>query len=167
MDADRPFSPAVFLWFWEVCSLHSLLVSRVCPQTPDSESHNVTDHVITVYCGGRFVLGFGNSFAQLASPMLLTEICHPQHRGPVTAVYNCLWNLGNLGKFSLTRDIGAYIRTQTLTMLLFSVCTFIGWGTVSVANEWSWRSITLIQVCHSSERREWAVPRLTNTRTLA
>ena len=29
--------------------------------------------------------------------MLLTEIIHPQHRAPVTAVYNCLWNLGSLG----------------------------------------------------------------------
>lgn len=32
--------------------------------------------------------------AQLSSPLLLTEISHPQHRGKVTAVYNCLWNLG-------------------------------------------------------------------------
>lgn len=52
----------------------------------------------TVYMGGRFVLGFGNSFSQMCSPMLLTEICHPQHRGPLTAVYNCLWNLGSLGE---------------------------------------------------------------------
>jgi MFS family permease len=47
-------------------------------------------------CAGRFILGFGNSLSQLASPMLLTEIIHPQHRAPVTAVYNCLWNLGSL-----------------------------------------------------------------------
>jgi sugar porter (SP) family MFS transporter len=73
-------------------------------------------------CAGRGILGFGNSLAQLASPMLLTEIIHPQHRAPVTAVYNCLWNLGSL------------------------VCTFIGWGTSYVPNNWSWRSITLIQV---------------------
>lgn len=47
-------------------------------------------------CGGRFILGFGNSLSQLSSPMLLTEIIHPQHRAPVTAVYNCLWNFGSL-----------------------------------------------------------------------
>jgi hypothetical protein len=29
--------------------------------------------------------------------MLLTEIIHPLHRARVTTVYNCLWNLGNLG----------------------------------------------------------------------
>jgi MFS family permease len=53
---------------------------------------------LSVYVGGRFVLGFGNSLAQMSSPVLLTEICHPQHRGKVTAIYNCLWNLGALCK---------------------------------------------------------------------
>lgn len=53
-------------------------------------------HVVSVYLGGRFVLGFGNSLTQVCSPMLLTEICHPQHRGRLTSVYNCLWNLGSL-----------------------------------------------------------------------
>lgn len=50
----------------------------------------------SAYLGGRLILGFGNSFAQMCSPILLTEICHPQHRAPVTAVYNCLWNLGSV-----------------------------------------------------------------------
>lgn len=76
-------------------------------------------------CAGRFILGFGNSMSQLASPMLLTEIIHPQHRAPVTAIYNCLWNFGSL------------------------ICTFIGWGTSYVLNDWSWRSITLIQIVPS------------------
>ncbi|KAK4097740.1 MFS general substrate transporter [Parathielavia hyrcaniae] len=75
--------------------------------------------------GGRFVLGFGNSLAQMASPLLLTEICHPQHRGPVTAIYNCLWNAGAL------------------------LVSCIAWGTANIQNEWSWRSITLIQVVPS------------------
>jgi MFS family permease len=78
-----------------------------------------------MYIGGRFILGFGNSLAQMASPMLLTEICHPQHRGPVTAIYNCLWNLG---------------------ALLVSV---IGWGTAQIEGDWSWRSITFIQIVPS------------------
>jgi MFS family permease len=78
-----------------------------------------------VISAGRFILGFGNSLSQLASPMLLTEIIHPQHRAPVTAIYNCLWNFGSL------------------------ICTFIGWGTSYVLNDWSWRSITLIQIVPS------------------
>jgi MFS family permease len=48
------------------------------------------------FCAGRVLLGFGNSFSQICSPMLLTEICHPQHRARFTTVYNCLWNLGAL-----------------------------------------------------------------------
>jgi sugar porter (SP) family MFS transporter len=75
-----------------------------------------------MFCAGRFILGFGNSMAQLASPMLLTEIIHPQHRAPVTAVYNCLWNLGNL------------------------ICTLIGYGLQYVQSDWSWRALTLVQV---------------------
>ena len=62
--------------------------------------------IILVYVAGRFVLGFGNSLAQMASPVLLTEICHPQHRGKVTAIYNCLWNLGALCKFRACNSTG-------------------------------------------------------------
>lgn len=61
----------------------------------------------------------------MASPLLLTEICHPQHRGPVTAVYNCLWNAGAL------------------------IVSCIGWGTSKIGNDWSWRSITFIQIVPS------------------
>ncbi|KAI0026216.1 sugar transporter-like protein [Xylariomycetidae sp. FL0641] len=78
-----------------------------------------------MFVAGRFLLGFGNSLTQMASPLLLTEICHPQHRGPVTAIYNCLWNLGAL------------------------LVAWIGWGTARIENDWSWRSITLIQVLPS------------------
>lgn len=74
-----------------------------------------------VFMGGRFLLGFGNSFAQLASPMLLTEICHPQHRARLTTVYNCLWNVGAL---------------------------FVSWlafGTDYLFSDWSWRIPALLQ----------------------
>lgn len=78
-----------------------------------------------MYIAGRFVLGFGNSLSQMVSPLLLTEICHPQHRGPLTTVYNCLWNLGSL------------------------IVTCVGWGTSHVNNNWSWRSITFLQAIPS------------------
>src|SRR3954463_1075466 len=75
--------------------------------------------------GGRFLLGFGNSLSQMASPLLLTEICHPQHRGPVTAIYNCLWNAGAL------------------------LVSCIAWGTANIQTDWSWRSITFLQIAPS------------------
>lgn len=52
-----------------------------------------------MYIASRIILGFGNSFSQMTSPLLLTELAHPQHRGPVTAIYNCLWNVGALCKY--------------------------------------------------------------------
>lgn len=71
--------------------------------------------------GARFFMGFGNSLAQLSAPLLLTEICHPQHRGRVTAVYNCLWNVGSL------------------------TCSWISFGTQNIENSWAWRTPTLVQ----------------------
>lgn len=76
---------------------------------------------LSVFMAGRFLLGFGNSFAQLSSPMLLTEICHPQHRARLTTVYNCLWNVGAL---------------------------FVSWlafGTDYLFNDWSWRIPAILQ----------------------
>ncbi|KAK3315751.1 sugar transporter-like protein [Apodospora peruviana] len=79
-----------------------------------------------MYMGGRFMIGFGNSLSQMSSPLLLTEICHPQHRGPVTAVYNCLWNAGAL------------------------MVTLLALGTTHIVGDWSWRSITFIQLVPST-----------------
>ncbi|KAK5657903.1 hypothetical protein OQA88_2452 [Cercophora sp. LCS_1] len=78
-----------------------------------------------MYMGGRFLLGFGNSLSQMASPLLLTEICHPQHRGPVTAIYNCLWNAGAL------------------------LVSCLALGAINIMNDYSWRSITFLQVVPS------------------
>lgn len=76
---------------------------------------------LPMFEGARFFMGFGNSLAQLSAPLLLTEICHPQHRARITAVYNCLWNVGAL------------------------ICSWISFGTQYIDNDWSWRIPTLIQ----------------------
>jgi sugar porter (SP) family MFS transporter len=76
---------------------------------------------LPMFEGARFFMGFGNSLAQLSAPLLLTEICHPQHRARVTAIYNCLWNVGAL------------------------ICSWISFGTQYMDNSWSWRIPTLIQ----------------------
>ena len=76
---------------------------------------------LSMFEGARFFMGFGNSMAQLSSPLLLTELCHPQHRGRVTAIYNCLWNLGAI------------------------VNTWLTFGTKHIGSTWSWRIPTLGQ----------------------
>jgi sugar porter (SP) family MFS transporter len=77
------------------------------------------------FMGGRFLMGFGNSLAQLSSPLLLTEICHPQHRARVTAVYNCLWNVGAI------------------------ICTWLTFGTKRIDSDWCWRIPALTQALPS------------------
>ncbi|KAL8372308.1 hypothetical protein RB595_001886 [Gaeumannomyces hyphopodioides] len=76
---------------------------------------------LSVHMGGRFLLGFGNSFSQMCSPMLLTEIMHPQHRARLTTVYNCLWNVG---------------------AVLVGLTAF---GTEAYGNDWSWRIPCILQ----------------------
>ncbi|KAI1335644.1 sugar transporter [Xylariaceae sp. FL0016] len=73
------------------------------------------------FMGGRVLMGFGNSLAQIASPMLLTEICHPQHRGRLTAVYNCLWNAGAI------------------------IVTWLSFGTNYIPSNWAWRIPAILQ----------------------
>ncbi|KAF2490031.1 general substrate transporter [Lophium mytilinum] len=76
---------------------------------------------LEMFMAGRFFMGFGNSLAQLSSPLLLTELCHPQHRGRVTAIYNCLWNVGAI------------------------ICTWLTFGTKRIGSDWSWRIPALTQ----------------------
>lgn len=83
--------------------------------------------------------------------MLLTEICHPQHRGPLTTVYNTLWNLGSLSKLQhLLPCSGREPDLPDANHARPAVVSVIGWGTaVGIDNHWSWRSITLIQAVPS------------------
>jgi MFS family permease len=69
---------------------------------------------LNMFVASRFFVGFGCTLAQLSSPLLLTEIAHPQHRGKVTAVYNCLWNLGAI------------------------VATWLTFGTGHIESQWAW-----------------------------
>jgi len=67
------------------------------------------------YLAGRLILGFGNSMAQMCSPILLTEIAHPQHRARFTSVYNTLWNLGAVSMFDSFRsaNVPLLMRSQS------------------------------------------------------
>ncbi|KAK3722147.1 hypothetical protein LTR37_002580 [Vermiconidia calcicola] len=80
---------------------------------------------LPMFEAARFFMGFGNSCAQLSAPLLLTEICHPQHRGRVTAIYNCLWNVGAL------------------------ICSWMAFGTSNISSNWAWRTPVLTQALPS------------------
>ncbi|MCJ1310643.1 hypothetical protein MMC25_004308 [Agyrium rufum] len=78
-----------------------------------------------MFIAARFFVGFGCSLAQNSSPLLLTEICHPQHRARVTAVYNCLWNVGSI------------------------IAVWTTFGTFRIHNQWSWRIPSILQAIPS------------------
>lgn len=85
--AGLPFAPYIAdRWgrragIWAGCSI---LFVGVAVQSASQD--------FRMFVASRFFVGFGCTLSQLSSPLLLTELAHPQHRGRVTAVYNCLWS---------------------------------------------------------------------------
>lgn len=57
----------------------------------------------------------------MPSPMLISELAHPQHRARLTTVYNCLWNVGAVA------------------------AGWICFGTDFWPSEWAWRFPSVLQ----------------------
>ncbi|ANB14457.1 hexose transporter HXT13 [Sugiyamaella lignohabitans] len=55
-----------------------------------------TSKNINQLMGGRFVLGFGVSFATAAAPIYAIEISHPSYRAAITGSYNTLYCWGSI-----------------------------------------------------------------------
>lgn len=89
-----------------------------------------------MFVGARFFIGFGCSIAQASAPLLLTELCHPQHRGKVTAVYNTTWHIGAI------------------------IATWVTYGTFKIDSNWSWRAPSIMQALPSIVQLTalWMVP---------
>ncbi|KAJ0359174.1 hypothetical protein COL922a_014579, partial [Colletotrichum nupharicola] len=51
---------------------------------------------VALFVVGRIILGFGLGIAQECSPLLVTELVHPQHRAVYSTIYNSLWYIGSL-----------------------------------------------------------------------
>ncbi|KAL4972635.1 general substrate transporter [Aspergillus desertorum] len=77
---------------------------------------------IALFVVGRIILGFGLGIAQQCSPLLVTELVHPQHRAIYSTIYNSLWYVGSL--------IGA--------------CVALGTNNIK-GSDWSWRVPCLLQ----------------------
>ncbi|KAK7521936.1 putative transporter [Phyllosticta citriasiana] len=74
-----------------------------------------------MFIAGRFLVGFGVAIAHVASPLLIAELVHPQHRATFTTVYNTTWYVGSI------------------------VAAWLTFGTSQVMNQWSWRVPRLVQ----------------------
>ena len=51
---------------------------------------------IGMFIAARFLIGFGVAIAHGASPLLITELVHPQHRAVFTTIYNTTWYAGSI-----------------------------------------------------------------------
>ncbi|KAI0035836.1 hexose transporter [Vararia minispora EC-137] len=83
-------------------------------------------HNIRQFIGARFLIGFGVTIAQTASPMLVTELAYPPHRASMTSLYNSLWYSGAI--------VAAWSTFGTSYMKTSS---------------WSWRIPSLLQAIPS------------------
>lgn len=78
-----------------------------------------------MFLGARFMIGFGVAIAHGASPLLITELAHPQHRAIFTTIYNTTWYAGSI------------------------VAAWLTYGTNRIENNWSWRIPTMVQAAPS------------------
>lgn len=53
-------------------------------------------HNLHMFIAARFFIGFGVAIAHGASPLLITELVHPQHRAVFTTIYNTTWYAGSI-----------------------------------------------------------------------
>jgi sugar porter (SP) family MFS transporter len=78
-----------------------------------------------MFIAARFFLGFGVAIAHGSAPLLITELCHPQHRAIFTTIYNTTWYLGSI------------------------VAAWLTFGTNHINNQWSWRIPSIVQALPS------------------
>ncbi|KAM4062749.1 major facilitator superfamily protein [Hirsutella rhossiliensis] len=81
---------------------------------------------LSMYIGGKVVLGMGSSLIQMGAPVLITELSHPKERVQITTFYNTSIVLGYV--------IGAWAT----------------YGCFQIPTQWSWRLPTLIQIVPSA-----------------
>ncbi|KFX89994.1 hypothetical protein O988_08386 [Pseudogymnoascus sp. VKM F-3808] len=75
----------------------------------------------------RFFVGFGVAIAHGASPLLVTELVHPQHRAIYTTIYNCTWYFGSI----------------------IASWTVFGTAKLGPNNNWAWRVPVVLQALPS------------------
>ena len=76
---------------------------------------------IRMFIAARFVIGLGICYTQSCSPMLITELSHPQYRGRLTTIYNTLWYLGSI------------------------IASWTTYGTLKIPSPWSWKAPSILQ----------------------
>jgi MFS family permease len=91
---------------------------------------------LVMFAVARAIIGLGLSFEYTAAPMLVAELAHPTHRAQLSTFLNTLYNFGA------------------------TIAAWICLGTLTIQSDWSWRSVSLIQIFPSliSVALTWWVP---------
>ncbi|EXJ62573.1 hypothetical protein A1O7_03011 [Cladophialophora yegresii CBS 114405] len=76
---------------------------------------------IGMFIASRFIIGLGIVYTQSCSPMLITELSHPQYRARLTTIYNTLWYLGSI------------------------IASWTTYGTLKMESQWSWKLPSILQ----------------------
>jgi len=76
---------------------------------------------IQMFIAARFFIGFGVAIAHGSSPLLITELVHPQHRAIFTSIYNTMWYIGAI------------------------VAAWLTFGTLQIPSNWAWRVPSIVQ----------------------
>ncbi|KAE9369215.1 general substrate transporter [Stipitochalara longipes BDJ] len=79
-----------------------------------------------MFIAGRFFIGLGSGINGIASPLLITELAHPNERGKITATYNTFYYFGS------------------------TIAAWTTYGTLQIPSNWSWRLPSLLQVAPSA-----------------
>jgi MFS family permease len=66
----------------------------------------------------RGFIGFGLAIAGAAAPLLITELCFPSHRAPLTSLYNSSWYLGSISEWMRGSICNAAIKSLTRHTIL-------------------------------------------------
>ncbi|KAH8812495.1 general substrate transporter [Xylogone sp. PMI_703] len=91
---------------------------------------------IAMFASARAIIGMGLSFEYTAAPMLVSELSHPTHRAQLSTLLNTLYYFGA------------------------TIAAWVTLGTLTIKSNWSWRSVSLIQMFPSliSITLTWFVP---------
>ncbi|KAK1822913.1 hypothetical protein LTR12_002635 [Friedmanniomyces endolithicus] len=98
---------------WTILLGSSLIFLGVILQTVST--------TIGMFIAARFIIGLGICYTQSCSPMLITELSHPQYRGKLTTIYNTLWYSGSI------------------------VAAWTTYGTLKMESQWSWKTPSVLQ----------------------
>jgi sugar porter (SP) family MFS transporter len=80
---------------------------------------------ISMFIAARFLIGFGVAIAHGSSPLLITELVHPQHRAIFTSIYNTMWYMGAI------------------------IAAWLTFGTLKIPSNWAWRIPSIVQALPS------------------